>query len=82
MCYKGDVQHANLKSLPARIASNKPFSYRVPKHLAPSFNDVVAVSQRQKASIIHESLSARLPMLETRYADQLKKLRNKKSAEK
>ena len=43
--------------------------------IASRFSDVVEVSKRTKASVLHEALDEQLPILEQRYAKQLKKLR-------
>lgn len=49
MCYKCDV--ATKKANPAtKSKSQKPFSYRPAKHLAPLFYDILEVSKRTKAS--------------------------------
>lgn len=68
------MRHGNQKT-PSKVSPRKPFSYRVPKNLVPSFADVVTVSRRTKASIIHESLEMNLPVMEVRYAPQLNRLR-------
>lgn len=48
-----------------------PVSYRIPEKLIQRFSAVVRISRRPKASIIHESIEAMLPVLEKRYAAEL-----------
>jgi len=80
LCYKCDVQREKRNSKSVSYAPQKPFSYRPPKHLLPLFYDIVEVSKRSKASILHESLDEKLPELKTNYAPQLKKLKQARRA--
>jgi len=79
VCYKEHMQHGT-KSKPARVKAGEPFSYRVPLVLEPTFNAILTVSFRNKASVLTESLEAQLPVLEKRYAKELKAYRAKQRA--
>ena len=76
MCYKEHMQHGTT-SKPARVKAGQPFSYRLPVTIEPKFLDILAVSHRNKASLLSESLAAQLPVLEKRYAKELKAFRAK-----
>lgn len=54
---------------------NKPFSYRVPAPYREQFMDIIAVSRRNKASLLHEALERELPNFEIRYSKELAKYR-------
>ena len=74
------MQPTTGSKLPNKKKSASPFSYRPAVALAPRFNNVVAVSRRTRASVLHEALELHLPELERRYAAQLKNVRGKSSA--
>ena len=55
--------------------SSRNFSYRPPKHLETLLGEIIAVTRRNKASILHEGLELTLPELEKRHASALAKFR-------
>ena len=70
------MQHGTT-SKPALVKAGQPFSYRLPVAIEPKFLEILTVSHRNKASLMTESLTAQLPVLEKRYAKELKAYRAK-----